>query len=138
MLSGLLYPTDPPRCAKALSPIVAQLLVPDWAYTPASARHVARASRRLAIPDYDEIEKAMGEWWRDHRPPYTAIGEDKPRGWDDRDEAWFRYWFKRKAENFAPVPGLDAPPGGLTWQAHVASLIREASPRAWGRIAGAQ
>lgn len=64
-LSQLSYPLDPPRCAKALGPVVAQIDLPDGAYTADSARHVARSKRRLAIPDFEEVEAALREWWAD-------------------------------------------------------------------------
>ena len=47
------------------------------------------------------------------------------------DRSWFRYWQRRRAENFEPLEGR---PDVRDWRAHCASLIRQHSPKAWKLI----
>lgn len=68
LVAQLVYPLDPARAGAALVPILEQIDLPDMAFTEDSARAVARADRRLAIPDFAELEGALTAWWRENRP----------------------------------------------------------------------
>lgn len=105
---------------------------PEWVFCKASLEHVARECK--FFPAYSEVATHLGQWMRENRSPQKAIEADKPRNWNETDEVWYQYWFRRKSQNFGPVPNLSQPPGGLSWRDHVASLVREQSGKAWSRI----
>lgn len=135
IVAKLVHPHAPDKATVALLAFLPMLTdLPDDAFTHRSAEAVASCDRRLSIPSYDELGRALRLWWRDHRPAQKAIGYEKPALWNEMDEVWYQYWFKRKAQNFCPVPNLVKPPGGLSWQEHVASLVRTQSGKAWSRI----
>jgi hypothetical protein len=50
---------------------------PDAAFTPASLEHVARHAVK-GFPTYGELAGWLGEWWRDQRPPLTALPPPPP------------------------------------------------------------
>ena len=133
IIAKLCSPQDAAAAAKnmmAFLPMLADF--PSEAFTPASAEAVARKNR--FVPSYAQLREALAEWWRDNRAPQRAIGQAKPDGWNEVDEVWYGYWNKRRGENFAPIPSLSKPPGGMSWKYHVASLVRTHSGKAWSRL----
>lgn len=73
LVAQLVYPLDPARAGAALLPILEQIDLPDMAFTQDSARAVARGERRLAIPDFAELEAALTAWWRENRPRMPVL-----------------------------------------------------------------
>lgn len=106
---------------------------PAWAFSPGSLDAMAREFK--FFPSYAELSESLRYWARDNAPPQMALPSNAPAGWSDDDEVWFRYWHRRAAEGFTPLTGLAKPPSGLSWRAHVASLVRSKSGAAWARIA---
>lgn len=105
---------------------------PEWVFCKAALEYVARECK--FFPAYSEVSTHLATWMRHNRPDQRAIGQDKPDGWNETDEVWYRYWMRRRGENFAPIPALSKPPGGVSWRYHVASLVRTHSGKAWSRL----
>jgi len=119
-VAKLVYPLDPPRCAKALVdylPLLADL--PTEAFTPASAEAVALAERRMAFPSYDEIAKPLRAWWKENRPVPAMIA-----------------WQAKEAPHYDPGQGFtreDMERGGYHREVIAEILARRATSKAAGR-----
>jgi hypothetical protein len=60
---------------------------PDAAFTAESLEHVARHAVK-GFPTYGELAEWLGEWWKERRPPLTALAppDIPPRRPDATDE----------------------------------------------------
>lgn len=130
MTAGSMSKAEADAKMNAYIPFMAQW--PDWVFNPRSLEFVARECK--FFPSYAEVSAHLATWLRENRSPQKAIGSDKPAGWNEIDEVWYRYWFRRKSQGFGPIPELQKPPGGLSWRDHVASVVRTYSGKAWSRI----
>jgi hypothetical protein len=135
MVAKLCCPQDQAGAARAMLAYLPMLAdFPPAAFTARSAEAVARQNRYT--PSYAQLRDALADWWRDYRPEYAAIGQDKPRGWNDTDEVWYGYWHRRQSEDFRMAPNMTRIPGDLSVREHCASLVRTYSRLAWARIEG--
>lgn len=110
---------------------------PPAAFTEVSCLHVAKGCK--FVPSFGEVCSLLRAWWRENPAAggSSLLTRARREGWTDSDFLWLRYWQKRKAEGFAPMAGQKIPfyPGAShQGRAHVASLIRAQSPRAWAAI----
>jgi hypothetical protein len=58
---------------------------PAGAFTSRSLEHVAARAVK-GFPTYGELTQWLAEWWRDHRPPYTALAAPPPQPIRQREE----------------------------------------------------
>lgn len=85
--------TSPAFAADATKALVTYVdLLDDWPdeiFMPPKANRtlaaVASAPRRQTVPAFDEVERALGEWWRANRPPQFALAGPAPVPEPDRE-----------------------------------------------------
>jgi hypothetical protein len=121
LTAGTMQADEADAKLRAYAPLLSQQFRPT-AFTAPSLEHVASQCR--FFPSYAEVVKYLGEYVRDHPQTIPALAGPGPV-LDVIDRAWVAYWQKRRTEDFAPYGNS---PGG---RAHVASLIRQQSPKAW-------
>ena len=77
MLAKLTAPMDSTTAAQAFVAYLPMLTdFPDEAFCPASLDVVA--TQCGYAPSYGALRKALGEWWKQHRPPSAAIEAPPP------------------------------------------------------------
>lgn len=74
MLARVSTPHDPVKAMEAMLhylPFMSDL--PDQAFTPASLEAVAMSGQSLHMRTLKEVKEPLQAWWRDNRPPRTAL-----------------------------------------------------------------
>ncbi len=111
-----------------------------------SQQSLERAAREFKFfPSFAELSELLSKWGRDNPPPaHSAIAgpvDQTFRDWSPADRSWLAYWFDQKAAGFPPgkspvarQPGIVSDNAVDHRRAHVASLVRNKSPKAWAHI----
>jgi hypothetical protein len=112
MLAKLTAPMSAPVAAKALADMLPMLEdYPDAAFSLASLEHVA--SRCERVPTYAELRTALGEWWRENRPPERALPAPGQRNVEEEDrQFWNDMTDAELRERVAKIEADNRPPAG--------------------------
>ena len=100
---------------------------PSAAFTAESLAYAVEG--REWFPAVSVVSAAVRDWWNQHKPQCAAAITDqrtKPIGWEEADQRWVDFWFKRREE----IRGLEDPRQGTFQGERLVSLIRCQSPRA--------
>lgn len=81
-------------------------------------------------PSYGELCELLSKWPKPVPPP--PRGATEPGNLSGMDLHWFRYFYKRQAENFGPARSGQPSSDRET----ILAMIRDKSPPAWHRITG--
>jgi hypothetical protein len=94
---------------------------------------VALAPRKVRAPNIGDLRVAIFQWVRDNPDGTARLPDPNTQGWDTMDHQWWAYWLLRSKHNFDKVktPGAEFE---RTTRAHVLSLVRSKSPKAFARI----
>jgi hypothetical protein len=118
------------------------LAFPSGAFTDDSLRYVV--ADQTWFPPLSLVQQRLGEWWAQHKPacaPASHSTASRPIGWESLDQQWLD-WYHQKLPDAAALEEqigvhrlmrMDPPQRPI---AHLESLIRRQSPRAWAVISG--
>lgn len=96
---------------------------------------VALAPRKARTPNIGDLRMAIFQWVRDNPDGTPRLPDRATDGWESIDHQWWAYWVLRSKHNFDKVktPGAEFE---RTTRAHVLSVIKRNSPKAFARIIG--
>ena len=96
---------------------------------------VALAPRKARTPNIGDLRMAIFQWVRENPDGTPRLPDPNTEGWADTDHQWWAYWVLRSKNNFDALKtaGAEFP---RTTRAHVLSLVKSRSPKAFARIIG--
>lgn len=96
---------------------------------------VALAPRKARTPNIGDLRVAIFQWVRENPDGTPRLPDPTTQHWADTDHQWWAYWVLRSQNNFDAVKTAGAE-FHRTTRAHVLSLVKSRSPKAFARIIG--
>jgi hypothetical protein len=117
---------------EAMLPMLADVPARCWT-SRQCLEAVALAPRKARTPNVGDIRFAIFQWVRDNPDGTARLPDPTTDDWTAVDHQWWAYWVLRSKNNFDKVKtsGAEFP---RTTRAHVLSMVKAYSPKAFARV----